>query len=107
LAGHAAEVWAVRFSPDGTRVATASVDGTIRLWDTRTGVTVLVLRGSSGSPVWDLAFSPDGSRLASISDSIRVWTLSIDELIEVARRNVTRSLSDAECQQYLHLDRCD
>jgi WD40 repeat protein len=106
LAGHAAEVWAVRFSPDGARLATAGVDGTIRLWDRTTGVTTLVLH-AAGNAVNDLAFSPDGRRLVSIDASaVRVWSLSLDELIEVAGKSVTRSLTDAECRQFLHVEGC-
>ena len=42
--------------------------------------------------------SPDGV--------VRVWALDLDELIEIARRNVTRELSDEECLQYLHVETC-
>jgi WD40 repeat protein len=104
LAGHSAAVWAVRFSPDGGRVATGSIDGTIRVRNADTGLTTLVL--DAGSPVNDLAFAPDGSRLASIGGTVRVWALSLDELIELAERNVTRLLTDAECRQYLHVESC-
>ena len=34
---HRAEVWSLVFSPDGTRLASASDDGTARLWDAATG----------------------------------------------------------------------
>ena len=106
LAGHAAEVWAVRFSPDGARLATAGVDGTIRLWDRTTGVTSLVLH-AAGNAVNDLAFSPDGRRLVSIhASAVRVWSLSLDELIEASGKGVTRSLTGAECWQYLHVEAC-
>ncbi|HLA92388.1 MAG TPA: hypothetical protein VJO36_02485 [Actinomycetota bacterium] len=37
---------------------------------------------------------------------IRVWAVDIDDLLEIARRNVTRSLSEEECRQYLHLESC-
>ncbi len=37
LLGHEAAVWSVTFSPDGNRLATASEDGTCKIWDTRTG----------------------------------------------------------------------
>ena len=104
LAGHSAAVWAVRFSPDRGRVATGSIDGTIRVRNANTGVTTLVL--DAGRPVIDLAFAPDGSRLASIGGTVRVWALSLDELIELAERNVTRSLTAAECRQYLHMNAC-
>jgi len=51
--------------------------------------------------------NPDeGLRFASISDSIRVSVLSVDQLVDVAPRNVARSLSDDECRQYLHVDAC-
>ena len=54
-----------------------------------------------------LAFSPDGSLLAvQDCDGVRVWTLDIDELLAIARTNVTRSLTSEECRLYLHVDPC-
>ena len=54
-----------------------------------------------------VAFSPDGSLLASVDGTtVRVWALDIEELLAIARRNVTRSLTDEECRQYLHVDAC-
>jgi hypothetical protein len=34
---------------------------------------------------------------------VRVWALDLDDLIAIARREVTRELTDDECRQYLHL----
>ena len=107
LAGHTGEVWAIVFSPDGSLLATGSTDTTVRLWDPATGVARLVLRGHTSS-IKNLSFSPDGSRLASISDEgkIRVWALDLDDLIGIAEREVTRTFTDEECRQYLHVDAC-
>jgi WD40 repeat protein len=107
LAGHSGSVTRAAFDPGGSRVATASTDGTVRLWDPRTGELQLVLRGHMGR-VGSVAFSPDGSRLATVSvdGTVRVWALDLDELIEVAENGLTRSLTDGECRQYLHTERC-
>jgi hypothetical protein len=39
-------------------------------------------------------------------EMVRVWALDIDDLLEIARREVTRSLTDAECRQFLHVEVC-
>ncbi len=94
----------IAYSPDGSTIATAGDDGTTRLFDAGKGTQLLVLRGHR-LHVSGVAFSPDGTRLASASAdaTVRIWALDIDELIRIARENVTRALSDDECRQYLHL----
>ncbi len=66
----------ITVSPDGTRIAGAMSDRTVRVWDTATGKQLHVLRGHSDL-VMDVAFSPDGTQLASSSydKTIRIWQL--------------------------------
>jgi WD40 repeat protein/DNA-binding SARP family transcriptional activator len=107
LAGPPGGVNDLVFSPDGTRIAVASVDGLVRLFDADTGAQQLSLRGS-GCEVRGVAFSPDGTKLASSSwcDGVRIWALDIDDLLGIARHEAGRTITDAECRQYLHMDRC-
>jgi WD40 repeat protein len=67
-------VLSVAFSQDGNRLASSSVDSSVRIWDTDTGRETQRLRGD----VIGLAFSPDGRRLAGanrLAGSFTVWEL--------------------------------
>jgi WD40 repeat protein len=107
LAGNTGGTMALAFSADGSRLATANADGTVRIWDPHSGQQLLALRGHNAMAT-SVSFSPDGSRLASVGadGSLRVWALDLDDLIEIAENELTRTLTDQECQQYLHAPRC-
>ena len=66
------------FHPDGSRLASAGADGTVRLWDAADGREVLTLRGHRDR-VFGVAFSADGSRLASASSDgmVRIWETDV------------------------------
>jgi WD40 repeat protein len=97
----------VAYTRDGSRVAVAHSDGTVRLFDADTGAQQLVLP-SPGCNVSTVSFSPDGSKLATTSKcgGPRIWALDVGDLLEIAHREVPRVLTDDECRQYLHEDQC-
>ena len=76
LSGHQDFVSGLAFSPDGATLATGSMDGTIRLWNTAEGRTIAILPGHMQETT-DVAFSPDGRTLASLGhdESVKLWNL--------------------------------
>ena len=84
ITGHQNRVVFAAFSPDDTRVATASGDGTARLWDTGSGDSLAVLRGHKNS-VWSAAFSPDGRRIITTSwdNTAHIWDVSEEKSLFV------------------------
>jgi WD40 repeat protein/transcriptional regulator with XRE-family HTH domain len=88
LRGHTDGVWSAVYSSDGTRIATASGDGTAKIWDATSGKELLTVQGSTYSSedseagfVWYAALSPDGKLLATAGgdDIARIWDASTGE----------------------------
>jgi WD40 repeat protein len=77
--------WAMAFSPDGKRLAAASEDGRVRLWDSATGALTTICRGHT-SKVLSVAFRRDGRRLVtgSADGTVRQWDTTTGDEVAAA-----------------------
>ena len=84
--GHRYPVYCVGASPDGTRVATGSMDRRLIIWSAITGEVLCSLEDPAHR-LTDLAWSPDGSRIATASTDgeIRIWDHLLGELDQALR----------------------
>jgi WD40 repeat protein len=70
------KLWAVAFSPDGTRIVSGSLGNTLRIWDAKTGTLIgKPLQSENGKSIISLAFSQDGQRIVSggWDGTVRIW----------------------------------
>ncbi len=76
---HTDKIQMLAWSPDGTSIASSSLDETIKLWDATTGETRLTYRGNS-LQAFVFAWSPDGRSIAATSglssENVQVWDTS-------------------------------
>ncbi|MFP4652161.1 MAG: PQQ-binding-like beta-propeller repeat protein, partial [Phormidium sp.] len=81
---HSGEVTSAEFNRDGTRVVSASSDGTVKLWDVRSGELLHSFEAHSG-PVTSAEFNGDGTRVVSASNTddgtIKLWDVDTGELL--------------------------
>jgi len=83
LEGHGGRVYSVAFSHDSTWLASASDDGTVKIWDARSGECLQTLEGH-GDDVNSVAFSHDSMWLASASydGTVKIWDARSGECLQ-------------------------
>lgn len=76
LRGHSDFITVTTFDPFGRYLASGSRDGTVRIWDIKTGVATKILQGQDSNPI-GVTFSPDGKLLTSVWwDRIKTWEVN-------------------------------
>lgn len=86
LPGHTNSVTSVTHSPDGELFASASPDGTVRIWDAKVRKVIRVFKGGT-SPVHCVAFNREGTRVAvadgarSVPGKVQIWDVQKREVV--------------------------
>src|SRR5690606_6636121 len=100
LRGHTATVSWVGFVPGTSLLASASGDGTVRIWNGDSLAPLAVRRGHGG-PIVDAAVAPDGASLASVGmdGRVAIWNLAREarparDVLSWIRCRVPRELRD-------------
>jgi small GTP-binding protein len=88
LRGHEDTINQIAWSPDGRRIASASDDGTIRIWGSKTGRLLKTLEGHEET-VYSVAWSPDGRKLASgsLDTTVGLWAAETGRLLRTLKEH--------------------
>ena len=109
FSGHIATVNDVAFSADGNFLVSGGADELVKIWNTHDGNKIVQpdLYGNSNL-IRSVDISPDNTHIISGSDdnSVRLFSLDLEEVLEQAKKRVTRTLTDDECYRYLHVKPC-
>jgi len=94
---------AAAFSPGGTMLATASGNGTARLWDVATQQEIGAPMTADTQPLYAVAFNPGGTMLATASGdgTVRAWNVTFPTALPAAACAVAdQSLSRQQWADY-------
>lgn len=89
---HPDEVWQLRFSPDGKRLASCGTEKAVNIWDVDNFSLVQELQGHTKGEIGDLAWSPDSKYLVTcgIDRYAKLWNADVS--VSFAYLNGNRQL---------------
>jgi WD40 repeat protein len=107
IQAHDSWITEIAFSQDGTRMGTAAFDTLGKVWEVPSFTEMGTLYGSKMNG-GGIEFSPDGRVVVAgfWDETYRGYLVDPEDLIQFARSRLIRSLTDVECQKFLHLDSC-
>lgn len=91
IVGHGSDITSIAFDPGSRRLATASTDKTVRIWDPRTGDELRRMTRHENS-VKSVTWSPDGMKLvtAGADGAARVWDAAKErQVVELRERTAS------------------
>jgi WD40 repeat protein/energy-coupling factor transporter ATP-binding protein EcfA2 len=107
LTKHRSRVNDIKFSPDGKLLATASWDGTVRLWNySKLNNQPIELKDHGKEWVWGIAFSPDSKKLfaACKDNQIRIWPTNAKQFADQICNKMKRNMSSGEWETFVATD---
>lgn len=83
ISAHNQPIGRIAWSPDGSKLASPSVDGTIKVWDVNKGDLIKTLRGHTSRAIC-VTWSPTDNYLATGSDdrTAKIWDIGSGELVQ-------------------------
>lgn len=102
LQGHSGTLTALRFSPDGQRLASSSYDHQAKLWDVATGQCLKTLQ-SHCNRLWSICFNPSGTLLATGGDdrAVKLWDVATGQCLKTLQGHTNAVLSLAVASEGL------
>ena len=106
LASHGARINEIKFSPDDKRLATASFDGTVLLFETVNFNEEPVKMDDHNTWVLSLEFTPDGDHLIAgcIDKLIRIWPTNSETMANNLCSKLNRNMSKEEWDRFVAED---
>ncbi|KIK33461.1 hypothetical protein CY34DRAFT_813577 [Suillus luteus UH-Slu-Lm8-n1] len=82
--GHTDYVRGVIHLPGGQRIITCSLDGSLRVWNVKSGKQIGEDWRDGDSAVWSIALSPDGKKVVSRSEdgAVRLWDIDTCKVVK-------------------------
>jgi len=96
LTGHNGAVTSVSYSPDGLLLVSGSTDGSVRIWDTRTGEEAMFPMRSGDGKVLSVDFARNGKWVGSGTESGSVWVWNVTPG-QASQRMLSGHITEVNC----------